>query len=45
MVFGGANTTPNNGDEQDATKNAELMDGQHTSGTAAGMLEALLQPR
>jgi len=32
MVFGGANTVLNNGDEQDATKNAELMDGRHTSG-------------
>jgi hypothetical protein len=30
LVFGGANTIPNNGDEQDAMKNAELIDGRHT---------------
>jgi alpha-L-fucosidase 2 len=32
MVFGGANKIPNNGDLQDAAKNADLMDGSHTSG-------------
>jgi len=31
MVFGGANTGANNGDLQDAAKNAELMDGSKTS--------------
>lgn len=32
MVFGGANTGPNNGDLQDSPKNAPLMDGSQTSG-------------
>ena len=32
MVFGGASTIANNGDEQDAAKNADLMDDQHRSG-------------
>lgn len=30
MVFGGANSGPNNGDLQDAQKNASLMDGSQT---------------
>lgn len=32
MVFGGANEGANNGDLQDAKKNAALMDGSHTRG-------------
>lgn len=32
MIFGGANNLPNNGDLQDAAKNAELINGSHTSG-------------
>ncbi|HEY3626625.1 MAG TPA: glycoside hydrolase family 95 protein, partial [Terracidiphilus sp.] len=32
MVFGGANSGPNNGDLQDARKNAALMDGSQTYG-------------
>jgi len=32
MVFGGANASPNNGDLQDAGKNASLTDGSQTNG-------------
>ncbi len=32
MVFGGANTLPNNGDQQGERPNRDIIDGKHTRG-------------